>query len=432
MHEFDRIIGYDAIKKELKQICDVLKHKEVYAKLGVKPPCGLLLYGDPGVGKSLMASALIDASGRKAFLCRKDKPDGEFVGQITATFEAAKAAAPSIVFLDDMDKFANEDERHPDAEEYVTVQSCIDDCKGADVFVLATANNIRCLPRSLRRVGRFDRRIEVENPTGEDAEKIIAHYIAGKNFAEDTDVRTIARIMSGKSCAQLETVINEAGLYAGYERSPKITMDHFMKAALHTVFDVPNEEITAFGLRKDRSPEFVQTAWHEAGHATVAEVLDPGSVTLVTTFSQDWGSSGGFTTYWLTPGRRSLERIEAHILRALGGAAASEQIFGSFDSGCSHDLDQAFGAIRDLIGNNCICGFHLHCSGEDSGELTAKQEQAAAAEMERYYRKAKDILAQNRDLLEGIANALTEKGLLTAADIAAIHRSCKNKKRKAA
>ena len=151
MSEFDRIIGYEAIKKELEQISDVLRNPEEYKKLGVKAPRGLMLYGEPGVGKSLMASALIEASGLKAFTCRKDRPDGEFVNRITATFEAARKEAPSIVFLDDMDKFANGDEDHPDAEEYVTVQSCIDESRDKGVFVLATVNDICCLPRSLRR-----------------------------------------------------------------------------------------------------------------------------------------------------------------------------------------------------------------------------------------------------------------------------------------
>lgn len=157
MSAFDKIIGYSAIKKELRQISDTLKNKDVYAGLGVSAPKGLLLYGEPGVGKSLMASAIIEESGRKVFTCRKDKPNGDFVKEIKATFDKAAENAPSIVYLDDMDKFTNGDERHPDAEEYVTVQSCIDEVKGKQVFVLATANNIRCLPHSLRRAGRFDR-----------------------------------------------------------------------------------------------------------------------------------------------------------------------------------------------------------------------------------------------------------------------------------
>lgn len=423
MNEFDKIIGYETIKQELMQISDVLKNNEAYAKLGVKPPCGLLLYGEPGVGKSLMASALIKASGRKAFTCRKDKPDGEFINQITATFEAAKAEAPSIVFLDDMDKFANGDEDHPDAEEYVTVQSCIDDCKGTDIFVLATVNNMRSLPRSLRRVGRFDRTIEVENPSGKDAEKIIAHYISGKKFVGNIDARTIARLMNGRSCAELETVINEAGVYAGYERSSEITMGHFMKAILHTVFDVPNGQISTFSSEKNNNSEFEHIAYHEAGHAVIGEVIDPGSITLVSAYARE-GERGGFTHCWEAEDTPALKSAERHIIQALGGAAATEQRFGSFDAGCARDLDQAFDAVWDLVTNNCTCGFHLHCNGRDSEELRAKQEQAVAAEVERYYRKAKDILAQNKDLLEGIAQGLLQKGVLTDADIAEIRKGC--------
>lgn len=194
MNAFDKIIGYASasIKKELQQISDTLKKIEAYDKLGVTAPKGLLIYGEPGVGKSLMASAVIKESGRKVFCCRKDSPNGDFVKKIKGTFDKAEQNAPSIVYLDDMDKFANGDERHPDAEEYVTVQSCIDEVRGKQVFVLATANNIRCLPHSLRRMGRFDRMIEVEAPRGQDAVKIIAHYLKSKIFIDEVDPAVIA------------------------------------------------------------------------------------------------------------------------------------------------------------------------------------------------------------------------------------------------
>ena len=203
MRSMDKIIGYEGIKYELMQISDTLKNRAEYDKLGVSAPRGLLLYGEPGVGKSLMASAIIEESGRRTFTCRKNKPNGDFVNEIKKTFDDAAANAPSIVFLDDMDKFTNGDENHPDAEEYVTVQSCIDAVKGCEVFVLATVNNIDNLPRSLYRHGRFDRKIEIEAPTGRDAEMIIDHYLKTKKFIGDIDTKTIARIMDGRSCATL-------------------------------------------------------------------------------------------------------------------------------------------------------------------------------------------------------------------------------------
>lgn len=211
MSKFDQIIGYSTIKAELEQIADTLCHREYYERLQVSAPQGLLLYGEPGVGKSLMASAVIEASKRPVFTCRKDKPNGEFV---------------------------NEDERHQNAEEYVTVQACIDDTKEKDVFVLATVNDKKCLPRSLYRAGRFDRVIHVNVPTGREAIQILTHYLSIKNVVEGIDTEIIARIMNHHSCAELESVINKAGIYAGYERNNSITMEHLLKACLRTWFDL--------------------------------------------------------------------------------------------------------------------------------------------------------------------------------------------------
>ena len=452
MKEFEKIIGYNAIKQELIRISDVLKNNEAYKKLCVNAPRGLLLHGDPGVGKTLMANCVIAASGRKAFICRKDKPNGYFVNAIKKTFSDAKAAAPSIVFLDDMDKFANGDENHTDAEEYVTVQSCIDEVRDSEVFVLSTANNLNVVPSSLLRAGRFDRIIKICNPDGEDAVQIISHYIKKKKFVGDIDPITIARIMEGRSCAELETVINEAGLYAGYERSDKITMEHFMKACLHTVFNVPN------GVLNGKMPEIdlsdykksmTKVIYHEAGHATIAEVLSPGTVTLVSAYRQS-GETGGFTAFCKnrkgyssnelclenncdflneieSQGEYTFDDIHTEIYGSLGGMAALEQKFGIVDTGTSSDLKRAFRYLSDLVTENCICGFQYHYNGsarQDSPELKSKQEQAIAAEMERYYRKTKEILALNNELLDAIALELSKKGVLTAKDIAEIKKNC--------
>ena len=134
MSEFDKIIGYEDIKRELKKLCDVVKNPDRYTKLGVTLPGGILLEGDPGLGKTLMAKCFIAEAGCKAFVIRKEKPNGDFVKEIKEVFEKAKSENSAIVFLDDMDKFANEDDHHPNAEEFVTVQSCIDECKGHEAY----------------------------------------------------------------------------------------------------------------------------------------------------------------------------------------------------------------------------------------------------------------------------------------------------------
>lgn len=422
MKEFDKIIGYTAIKKELEQIADTLKNGGVYAKLGVSAPKGLLLHGDPGVGKTLMANCLIKASGRKCFTCRKDKPNGDFVKYIKQVFNEAEENAPSIVFLDDMDKFANGDERHRDEEEYVTVQSCIDEVKGKDVFVLATANYTGNLPRSLMRAGRFDRIIAVKAPTGNDAVRIVEHYLKGKQFVSDIDSKWIARVLDGRSCAELETVINEAGLYAGHERAECITMEHFMEACLRTIFNVPvkafdkmNEDWLANLSNGDFASS--QLVYHEVGHAVIAEVLSPGSVTLISAHGRR-GSSNGFTAVYHDERENSAKWRIMRIIGSLGGMAAVELKFCIPDSGNRCDLDTAFDYVRNMVVNECACGLALHSSSfGDSADLMSKQEQAIASEVEKYYCKARDIILKNWDFFEALAVALAEKRLLNTADI---------------
>ena len=191
MSEFDKVIGYSDIKAELIRLCDVLKNMDKYKRLGVTMPRGLLLYGDPGIGKTMMAKSFIKESGYKSFVLRKDKPDGDFVNEIRDVFSKAKEEHSAIVFLDDMDKFANEDDYHRDAEEYVTVQACIDDCRDTGVFVLATANDKYCMPDSLIRAGRFDKSIEMKYPTGDDAKKIVEYYLSQKQVMGDIDIDDI-------------------------------------------------------------------------------------------------------------------------------------------------------------------------------------------------------------------------------------------------
>ncbi len=446
MKAFDRIIGYSSIKKELMQISDILKNREAYEKLGVFAPRGLMLYGKPGLGKSLMADAVIEASERKVFCCRKDSPNGDFVKKIKATFDEAVKTAPSIVYLDDMDKFADGDERHPDKEEYVTIQSCIDETKDKQVFVLATVNNIRCLPPSLYRAGRFDRKIAIKPPYGEDAVKIISYYLESKQFVDKIDPVVIARIMVGRSCAELETVINEAGLYAGYERAESITMDHFLKACMHTVYNAYDDEdddydddyeddlyvgdnITkeadgySHGLADNASSKF-EIAYHEAGHAVISEVLCPGSVTIISLNGINQ-SKGGFVSFYDgdTP---SLHLMKSSIVRSLGGIVAVERKYGTTDIGCENDLEKAFDSARSLITGIGISGIHLTQSLFGGTQpLRQEIETATSIEVERCLRKAREILTLNWEFVEKLAIALMERKLLSAIDVDKIKKECK-------
>ena len=425
---FDKIIGYENIKEELMQITDVLTNPDVYSKLGVAPPAGLLLYGEPGLGKTLMAQCLINACGRYTVTCRKDKPDGDFTKHIKDCFKKAAENAPSILLLDDLDKFSNSDDRRRDTEEYVTVQSCIDEVKGKNVFVLATVNDIRKLPRSLYRVGRFDRIIKITSPTGEDAAKIINYYLSKKKFRVEPDPQFVADVLGGCSCAKLETVINEAGIYAGAERSDLITTEHFVRACMYVVFDVHENCFSAnMDLCKNlnnANSRSAQVIYHEAGHAVVSEVLNPGSVTIVSVLGGE-RSVGGMTVYsdHNSNNKDPLIIRKQRIISGLGGIAGVECKFGISNCGSSEDLNIVYQNINKLVGDECVCGFSNYSYGFDESEHKKHQlEVIASAQVEKYYHKAKEIITQNKELFEAIAHALAEKVTITKIDIQKIKK----------
>lgn len=420
MEEFDKVIGYDSVKLEVARICDVLKNTEKYKKLGVEVPNGLLLHGAPGVGKTLMASCFIKTCGRKVFTCRKNLPNGEFVKAIKECFENAKKETPSIVFLDDFDKFSDGGSRN--SSEYVTIQSCIDDVKGHDIFVLATANDILGLPDSLLRAGRFDVVIEIKRPRGKDAEKIIKHYIDQKSFVGDINIRCLARLLNGNSCAELETVINQAGIYAGFENKEKISYDHIIKACIREIYEAP-ATIKNFDERDDED-----VAYHEAGHAVIAELLEPESVTMISIGKYEGGVQG-FTAYYRDEEYwHSVERMKNRIMCLLAGRCATEIKYGVIDTGCSLDIDRALDIIKRIVGEYGGCGFgSIDISGglRMSQNTNFGQEIVIKNELHNYYQKVREMLVKNREFLDAVAVKLKEKKLLVEGDVKEIRESVK-------
>lgn len=420
MSAFDKIIGYQTIKEELLQICDMIHNREIYENLGAKLPQGILLYGDPGLGKSLMAKSFITESGLPAYIVRRDKGSDDFIGKITDTFEKAKKNAPAIVLLDDMDKFANEDDRHIDAEEYVAVQAGIDEVKGCNVFVFATVNEIRKLPRSLIRSGRFDRKIEVNSPTDRDAEEIIKYYLAEKKVSDNVNMDDLVKMVSYGSCAELETILNEAAIGAAYARKEKIEMDDLVKSVLRMQYDAPDN------FTKKSSDALKEIALHEAGHLVVSEILTPGSVGLASLRTAGRDSTGGFIHRCMPVTRRA-----HHILISLAGKAAVELYYsGVCASGCQSDIRKAADNIRDAISESGTGGFGMidvanHRFPESSESFNSRNESVVHAELERYMFKAREILIKNRDFLERAAQMLSEKETLLYSDIRKLRESIK-------
>lgn len=411
---FDEIIGYQDIKQELLRILDRLCNPEKYEKLGVTMPHGLLLHGDPGVGKSTFARCFLEACGSNTFVCRKDKPNGDFVKEIVRVFEEAAQAAPAVILLDDMDKFSNEDERHRDAEEFVTVQACIDDVKDKQVFVIATANNLRKLPNSLIRPGRFDHVLQLHNPSGKDAERIVAHYLSKHAYVSNLDTRRIARLMNKRSCAELETVINEAGVYAGYEGRTQIEMADVMKAILRVVFAAPESSDA------DEST-LALIACHEAGHTVIAELLEPGSVDLVSVLSHGREIGGITSVHQDDSYCYSKKQMENRVMCLLAGKAATEVCYGITDTGTISDLRRAFDITLRFVDDYCSYGFDKFVfSPESSNDLHSRRELQVATELDRYYARVKQLLVENRRFLDRLIASLIEEKTLLNEQIRAI------------
>ena len=411
MNAFNKVIGCKEIKTELIRYCDTLKNTRKYKQLGVNPPQGVLLYGEPGVGKTLMAKCFIEEVGLPAFTIRKEKPNGTFVDYLKEIFKKAEDAAPSIIFLDDLDKFANEDDDHPNAEEYITVQSCIDESRNSSVFVLATANEIRKLPESLIRSGRFDKTIEI-CVSERDTSEIMNHYLGSKQVAPDIDPTLIASIMQGYSYAALETVINEAGIYAGYEGKSVIEQEDIIKACLRIRYNAPE-------YADDVLPEVTEVrAIHEAGHAVVSEILDPEKVMLVSIcFNTDRSGGLCITKRDYFAHVNDKRSIEKGIIISLAGKAATD-IYGIKDTGIRIDLENAYGDIGALIDELCMYGFREFDNCFDSSDsLYRQREILKAQEMEKYYQKARDILIEYKEFLDEMVKQLKKKKILTNRDI---------------
>ncbi len=404
---FNSIIGYAEVKDELTMVLDQLNHPEKYRVLGVTESHGLLLHGEPGVGKSTFAMDFLNACGRNAFICRKDKTNGDFVEQIVEIFDKAAEAAPSVILLDDLDKFANGDRRRRDTDEFVTVQTCIDRVKDLQVFVVATANDIGKLPESLIRAGRFDHVLELTCPKGEDSYDIVAHFLAQKPFVGDIDVKRVGRLLEGRSCAELETLVNQAGAYAAFDGRQRVEMKDMVKAILRLIFKAPES------FREDlRTLPLV--ACHEAGHALVAELLEPDSVDLVTVLNHNSRAAGVTSIKRDECYFHSKKLMENRVLYLLAGKAATEIMYGAVDTGSNSDLHRAFDIVHRFVDHYCSYGFgQFVIDANSSNEVLDRRDSRIAAEMDRYYAKTKQLLIENKDKLERLtAQLIEEKTLL--------------------
>lgn len=411
MSTFDKIIGYDSIKEELLMIVDMIRNRDRYSALGASLPKGVILYGKPGLGKSMLAKSFVEECGLKPYILRRNTGSNNFVDVVTKTFEEAKENAPSVILLDDMDKYANDDSFYSDAEEYVAVQSGIDEVYDSEVFVIATVNNIDKLPESLVRPGRFDKKIEVLSPTDKDAEAIIEYYLSDKKLDPAVNMEDLTRMISYSSCAELQTLINEAAIYAAYDKKDSIEMSDIVRSVLRMQYKSPDN------YTRTSDEQIKKTALHEAGHLVVAEVLQPGSVGMASLRAEGRDDVGGFVHMY-----KEIARRPHDVMVALAGKAAVELYYSeSCAGGCQQDLKHAVNGIRsglNMSGTRGLGMVDVSIRGlEPSESYNSKNEAVTQAELESYLFKTRNIILKNRSFLEATAKALCEKKTLLYSDI---------------
>ncbi len=411
MCEFNQIIGYKSVKEELECYCDTMKNPDKYKAFGVKAPRGVLLYGKPGLGKTLFAECFAKESGCTVYTIRKQYSDGKFLDYITNTFQEAKDNAPSVVILDDLDKFSNSDFTYRNTDEYVAVQAGIDSCQQHDVFVFATANSIDFLPDSLLRAERFDRVIELNPPTAEEAKLILSGYLQRINLDSDVDMEELTTLLSGKTCAELEKVINDAGISAAFSGKDKIGQKELFDACIKLIAGEPDSMDPPKG-------EIAQLiAIHEAGHAVVSEFWKPGSVNLVSIAGAGYGQSG-ITSKIGDYKSNSMEDLISEVSTLLAGKAAAKVLLGAEDTGCSNDIRNAYNLLNWAISSLCWSGFDTIMHGHDPSNFSKdNRDEEISEKMEEIYRTTVEIICENHALVQKVADALLAQTTITYKEL---------------
>lgn len=417
MDKFDeKVIGYDSIKETLRQIADVLKRPEAYKEKGVSMPRGLLMESAPGLGKSLMASILMEESGRKSFVFRRINEGNTFLGEMKDIFDVAKEEAPSILLLEDLNLYV--ESNSPYAPEWACLQACIDETSDADIFVIATTNDTRYMPQSLLRPGRFDYILNLNPPVGKTAENIVSYYLRDKNLAKDVQISDIVKAMPQVSCATLETVMNLAAINSVYRDHAHVQKEDIIDALLKVVYILRKADC------EEDPQEHQMIAVHEAAHAVVGEVLHSGSIGIITirgSHGAIGGMESGFAVY-----AKSEEEFQDEIIKTLAGKAGTALIYGIMDIRAAADIKKADQLLDIWLCHFAGGGF----SGVEPSENRLSEprlsynEAIKSAKLEELYRRAYKILYDNRDFLLAVQKELLEHETLLNSDLAKIRESC--------
>jgi len=440
---FDDVAGIDEAKEELFEIVDFLKNTKKYTAVGARIPKGILLTGPPGVGKTYLARAIAGEAGVPFFHISGSDFVEMFVGvgaaRVRDLFETAKAHRPSLIFIDEIDAVGRQrgaglggghDEREQTLNQLLVEMDGFDPNSG--VIMIAATNRPDVLDPAILRPGRFDRQIVVDLPDAKGREAILKIHAKGKPLDSDVDLATIAKRTPSFSGADLANSLNEAALLAARRNRPRITMEE-IEEALDRVMVGPARKSRVM-LAKEREI----TAYHEAGHAIVGELLencDP--VHKVTILPR--GMALGIT--WSLPDTDKVHVSKSELMdditMSLGGLVAEEVVFGERWTGASSDLQRVTRIARAMIceygmserlgtlaigrrSRNPFLGRDVYEDRDYSEEVARMIDEEVRTIVDTCHAKATEILQEKREIMDELVKALLERETLDREEFLAI------------
>ena len=429
---FDDVAGVDEEKEEFEEIVEFLKNPKKFTDMGARIPKGVLLVGQPGTGKTLLAKAVAGEAGVPFYSISGSDFVEMFVGvgasRVRDLFEQAKKNAPCIIFIDEIDAVGRQrgaglggghDEREQTLNQLLVEMDGFSDNEG--VIILAATNRPDVLDKALLRAGRFDRQIVVGSPDVKAREQILEVHARKKKLSEDVDLKVIAKNTSGFAGADLENVLNEAALLAARRNYKEIGMKEIEDAMVKVTMG-PEKKTR---VRSEKENRLV--AYHEAGHAVVSRYLatqDPvHQISIVPR-----GMAGGYTMYRPTEDKSFMSKteMEENIVSLLGGRVAEALILNDISTGASNDIERATQIARNMVtkyGMSERVGAIMFGGGQgevflgrdfaqtkDYSEETANIiDEEVKRIVDNAYNRARTILSEHVDKLHAVAGILLEK-----------------------
>ena len=429
--KFDDVAGLEEEKHEMIEIVDFLKNPERFNKMGAKIPRGVLLCGQPGTGKTLIAKAIAGEANVPFISMSGSEFIEMFAGlgasRVRKLFEKAKKIAPCIIFIDEIDAIGSRRNTSggAESENNQTLNQLLVEMDGFDteetIIVLAATNRPEMLDKALLRPGRFDRRITIGLPDMRGREAILKIHAKDKQFANDVNLKSIAEDTAGFTGADLANILNEAAIIATINEHEAITNKDIEDAVKKVTVGL--EKQSRVISEKDKK----LTAYHEAGHAIVSSRLETQKgVKEVSIIPR--GVAGGYTMYKSDEDKCYISKTEMleKMVALMGGRAAEKIVLNDISTGASNDIEVATNIAKDMItkyGMSETLGpisintdddpYELQLLGEKFGDAIGAEVKIL---LDNAYSTAQKLIRENMDKLDKVAGALLEREVISAEE----------------